>query len=334
MTRKVVGEDLGTPRVDLVDHQVCVVSGYITTGAMPKWVTKTKSNHEQYCRKNGYHYMFHRDCRVVNNEPEQGIVHRASCSKFYYLLEALEKGYTYVIWMDPDSIFATQKPIPDVGDEGYSIIICGDEATIYNGGHLLCKNDAKAKAFLKQCITQTVTRLKIPMELKDLRLPITEGRGVFINDMPNLISVLIGGQQCSAEDRVRAYVSGVSDYRDKETSSTKFYLQLSPISKTRARRAQELVSRDYRQVVCIKEQRFMNSYLLHGAREGIYTRGDWMIHIVGPDKRFLGGLFWYRVGKNWRYNVWLAVLMRYGVGLVNKLSGLKGEIRQVVRRME
>lgn len=60
----------------------------------------TKERNEAYCKKHGFDFVYH----VGTVDPKYADVKKGGWVKIELILQALSKGYQYIVWLDPDTL--------------------------------------------------------------------------------------------------------------------------------------------------------------------------------------------------------------------------------------
>ena len=245
---------------------------FSTFYGIPDFTKISMLNHYHYSLKHKYDYL--PDFLVKPTERQ------FSWAKIFLAIQLLESNcYDAIFWMDADSLFLNS----DITIESFlnyapePIQFTGDYNDIFNGGHIILRNDPKAIEWLKDCWKVCYTNTS--------NFNTTHKNDTHLFDQPGILSVLGG---CDPDDQ-STWLTGFNAVNGfQENPSRKilnFQQSYAPITMELCKNSESLICNKWKKYCKIWPQHSMNSYPWD------FSNNDFIVHFVGNTKHLM--FEWY-----------------------------------------
>jgi hypothetical protein len=257
-----------------VNAQFLVISGFTSLNAsFPSYVADAISNHKSYCNLHGYDYAFRTDSDPELPSFNTTGFYLGANSKPYFIYEAFNRGYEYIFWIDPDSLFTSRKPL-HFPDPNLCCLFSSDHSDFANTGHLFFKRCPESFRLLSRWREAT----KVMFNPSTASFPLTQD-GYSLSDQ-SLFNALLFSDSLEPKLLVSSF-NLANNFCENFQRITHNFLYQDPTSFYRIISS----SLAYRVKSC--DQRVFNSYLFAGLHSGWYQSSDDFIHLVGTDKKWM-----------------------------------------------
>lgn len=241
-------------------------------------------NHRWYSENNSYHYRFFEQPLAPLPSQDTGGFYIGANSKPDYIGLLLDEGFDEVFWIDADSFFVSSDSLSRFDEMAADIVVCGDVNDIANTGHVFVRNTPQARAFIQRW--QDCRSLRVDNMMREA-LSISHlltADGFIRSDQTIFNGLLLAGEGKSFRHGYEL-IESFNCVQSGELICN----DLSIRDNDRLNKAYIVRAAGCWIAVC--PQRLMNSYLISGVRAGWWREGDWIVHLVGEDKkRYVAGL--------------------------------------------
>ena len=230
-----------------------ILSAWVGDG-VPDTVRRVVSNHELFAKRHGYSHRF-----VIDQTGERLGHHGVSPEwiKVPAITEALEEGFSWVFWIDADSVFSDMDTsLGDIVSTKKSVVFTGDSADICNTGHLFVRNTHESRALMDAWWAMRL------LTFPPVHSTHVDDQG-WSNDQPALNYLLVGGEpnQRSLTKTGQRLFNTFNGFPDNPNRRYKFFnFTHAPTRWWRVPMTTSLLSPEMRKIVAIVPQGRLNGY--------------------------------------------------------------------------
>ncbi len=248
---------------------------------VPDFVKRVVTSHEQYASRHGYQHRF-----VVDPEGralgDDGIY--PEWLKVPAILDALDEGVPWVLWIDTDSVFSDlDKSLDDIVSNKKPIVVTGDSSDICNTGHVFIRNTPQARA-----LVQAWWEMRL-LVFPPVTTTHVDDRGRLL-DQPALNYLFVGGkpEQESVTKTGQKLFNTFNGFSDNPHRKHKFFpFTHAPTRWWRVPMAASMLSPQIRKLVAIVPQERLNGYPRRAKGSPRRIKNAPIMHYPGRMRKYL-----------------------------------------------
>jgi hypothetical protein len=233
--------------------KIAVVSGWC--GKLPKYADLVQQNHQKYCARHGYEYVWF-DGKEIVNLMGNSLRTPASVSwlKPYVLSSALSRGFDFVFWTDVDSLFVNQKRgLNDLESYPASFVFTGDAWDLCSAAHLWFRNSNFSYDFLALWLKWQ----NVKVEMLNTSHQHRDGT---LTDQPALNILLHGGPTVGPAE-ARSTFNSINGFVGNKSRKYRYFRYThAPITKIGTAQAQKLIHSNFQSHCKVVPQARLNAY--------------------------------------------------------------------------
>lgn len=241
---------------------------YSTFYGLPEFTKLSVKNHLSYSLRHNYDYQPDFRRKPTNRQ--------FSWAKILLGIKYLTSGnYDAIFWMDGDSLFLNQAiKLEDLfNNKKEPIHFSGDDNDIFNGGHILIRNDPMSIQFLEECWQVC--------NISDNRIVTTHKDADQLFDQPAILAVL-GGANPKEPSTWADGFNAINGFPENPYRKIKnFQDHYAPSNPFNCNAARSLICDRWRPYCFVHPQRTMNSY------PWFMSEKDFIVHFVGNSKHLM-----------------------------------------------
>ena len=248
---------------------------------VPDVVSRVVKNHEYFASRHGYAQRFLVD-PTGDLLGQDGIY--PEWLKVPAMRQAFDEGYSWVFWIDTDSVFSQpEHSLEDIVSMSKPIIVTGDSSDICNTGHLFARNTPEVMALIDSWWAMRL------FAFPAINTTHVDDRGRLL-DQPALNYLLAGGKPTAEAvahtgEKLFNKVNGFPE--NPERRHKLFPYTHAPTRWWRVPMAASLLSPEMRKLVGIVPQGRLNGYPRRAAGSPRSIKNAPIMHYSGPRRKYL-----------------------------------------------